>query len=135
MYSPSMLPPRLFYCERLGWRNIAGYRWFPLLDNTRSQPPFQINFIPSGLRGLTQVHTPISCFPLHSRGEGGWHGAHRRPPYENRLVSPCVSMAPGGQSSFSQPGFSDGETSVPGGIFQEGFLEKGSREFPGAGLW
>lgn len=57
------------------------------------------------------------------------------PPCEDRPVAPCESVALGGQGSFFQPGFSDGEPSGPGGIFQEGFLEKGSREFPGAGLW
>lgn len=54
---------------------------------------------------------------------------------EDRIVCPCVSMVSGGQSSFSQPGFSDGKRSVPEAVFQAGFLEKGSREFPGASLW
>lgn len=72
VYSPSMPLPRLFDSERLGWRNIPSYRWFPFLDKTPSHPCFYINFIPSGLRGLTQMETLMSWIPLHIRGrEGG----------------------------------------------------------------
>lgn len=99
--------PSQIICERLGWDNIPDTEIFLSWIIHPSGELFQINFIPSGLRGLTQME------PLDTEELGGGR---------MELDSPCASS--------SQP---DGETPMPRGIFQAEI--RGSRAFPGAGLW